>query len=560
VSVRPLSALAAAAAIVAAAGADAAGPEIPAIGARGTVRTVLAGSLIEELPVRFVGTLDGALGPGIDLYLVELEGPVGESIGIAAGMSGSPVSFEGRLFGALSYRLGGLPRRAIGGVTRIDQMRAAVLAGPAAGMPEPIATPLSASRLHPDVRRWLAEELDGTGLHVVAAGGSGSTVPAAPLEPGSAVGVALVRGDVDLAATGTVTAIDGDVVLAFGHPFLGTGRSEAPMVRAEVVHTLADLGGSFKIANVGEEIGAVLDDRLTAIAGYVGRKAAMIPVDVRIGEADGTEQSVRFEFVRRTALAPLLAGVGLANAVLGRVPFEQVGTVIARGAIELAGPAADLPVEWAAAGAGDGASPAVQLAAGLQRTLDLLYRNPFEEPLIEGIRLEVGTSPSPVSYRVDAVLFDRRPLRAGRPLRVVCELTGWRGAAERREIDLDVPHGIAPGTPLVLAVGAAGEIERLSGDSLEARLRTAGDFEAFVGALSRAAGPQRLTAALLRADGGVVAEGAVWKELPPSARRLANSEVLSGPITRLRASVVSRAEVVLDGPVSGVRTAKVVVR
>ena len=57
--------------------------------------------------------------------------------------------------------------------------------------------------------------------------------------PGSAVSAQLVRGDLEIAATCTVTYIDPKQLLACGHPVLQAGPVSLPMTKAEVVATLA---------------------------------------------------------------------------------------------------------------------------------------------------------------------------------------------------------------------------------------------------------------------------------------------------------------------------------
>lgn len=131
-AVAGLAALLAVVAVVAGAALPAAAAT-PEPGDRGVLRTALRGAQPEDVPVRFVGTFENFAGPGYDLHLVELEGPVGAHVGVASGMSGSPVYFDGELLGALSYSMGFFPKDAIGGVTPIaDMLDARRAAGPAA--------------------------------------------------------------------------------------------------------------------------------------------------------------------------------------------------------------------------------------------------------------------------------------------------------------------------------------------------------------------------------------------------------------------------------------------
>src|SRR5207249_3435632 len=76
------------------------------------------------------------------------------------------------------------------------------------------------------------------------------------IAPGDAVGAQLVRGDIDFTAIGTVTRVEGNRVLAFGHPFLQLGPVEYPMTRARVETVLPSLATSFKIASPADTVGA----------------------------------------------------------------------------------------------------------------------------------------------------------------------------------------------------------------------------------------------------------------------------------------------------------------
>jgi hypothetical protein len=90
-------------------------------------------------------------------------------------------------------------------------------------------------------------------------GGQQAAAPAAgapTLLPGDAVSVALTTGDITLGGTGTVSRVDGDRVLAFGHPMMGLGNAQLPMCSADVVAILPSTYESFKMANIGPSSGA----------------------------------------------------------------------------------------------------------------------------------------------------------------------------------------------------------------------------------------------------------------------------------------------------------------
>src|SRR5207302_1309262 len=76
----------------------------------------------EPMQVEILGVLKDSLGPGQDMILARLHGTRPEFTGVVAGMSGSPVYIDGRLVGALSYRIGQFSKEPIAGITPIEQM------------------------------------------------------------------------------------------------------------------------------------------------------------------------------------------------------------------------------------------------------------------------------------------------------------------------------------------------------------------------------------------------------------------------------------------------------
>ncbi len=84
--------------------------------------TVFEGVTPEPMEVEILGVLNDAIGPGQDMILGRLKGEKPEYTGVVAGMSGSPVYVDGRLVGALAYRIGQFSKEPICGITPIEQM------------------------------------------------------------------------------------------------------------------------------------------------------------------------------------------------------------------------------------------------------------------------------------------------------------------------------------------------------------------------------------------------------------------------------------------------------
>src|SRR5262249_19075423 len=236
------------------------------------------GKGIQRFDVEVLGLLK-RFAPGQDLILARVKGIGLENAGIIAGMSGSPIYIEGKLVGALAY---GWPfsKAPICGITPIKSMLDIrhVPAGPPvpiagaavstsslvsafkngdfagkleelvrsfkpAGSPDSMAAlPLPISfggRLETGaLSPRLAEAANWMTVPSGAAAPSSTVAEPLPLQPGSAVATQLLSGDMDLSATGTVTWVEGNSVLAFGHPFLSMGPVSMPMAQANVLTVL----------------------------------------------------------------------------------------------------------------------------------------------------------------------------------------------------------------------------------------------------------------------------------------------------------------------------------
>jgi hypothetical protein len=343
-------------------------------GMEGIGRTVFAGDQIEEFKVHIIGVLKNVTAPQHDLILARLEGAPLERTGVIQGMSGSPVYINGRLLGAVSYALGSFPKEPLAGITPISEMvnaaslntpsrlagdlaltwpatpaqvfaalgrlsaRAALGGAPTSSLR--VIGPASLADLAPALRPIGAAMVLG-GFDPAVDGELRKTLNVAPgpqeprsaqngastgaLRPGDAVGMALMRGDLEMGATGTVTHVDGNRVYAFGHPFLNMGPTTMPMTRARVVTVLPSLDSSMKIATLGPMIGTVSQDRSTGIAGITGSSPSELDVVVTLKSDRAADRRMQFKVVHDQTLTPLFAYVAILNALAG---FERQSGVL----------------------------------------------------------------------------------------------------------------------------------------------------------------------------------------------------------------------------------------
>lgn len=467
-------------------------------GMTGTAWTVFQGTTPEPMQVQVLGVLHGARGPGQDLIIAQLHGAKAEYTGVVDGMSGSPVYIGNKLLGSISYRIGIFSKDPIAGITPIEQMLE-VRDFPASDLTpvdvqtaqlertdssahdssstyprtinagnmtfQAMETPLVMSGFSPEAIHFWQEKTAGTALQSVAAGGSlepvggssASDMPAASaraaLEPGSAVSMQLIRGDLEVAATCTVTYVDPKQILACGHPVLGAGPVSLPMTTADVVTTLASPLDAFKIINTGAVIGAFTQDRESAIRGTLGAQAHMIPMRVSV-DAPGGPRKVNVEILDLPSLTPLAMQVVLLNSLLQSNENSEILSYHVTGNVNLAG-FPPVPVDvWASAGDGAPASMLAALQAGDH--FSRVYTNSARQGMIREIDLHVQALPRRVQVALSrARVISSDIVHAGDTIQVEATLRPWQQPERNVRILVKLPARLAPGNLRLLVSDAA---------------------------------------------------------------------------------------------------------
>lgn len=459
-------------------------------GLAGTAWTVFEGSQPEPMQVEILGLLHNALGPHQDLILARLHGTKAEYTGVVEGMSGSPVYIGSKLLGALSYRIGQFSKEPIAGITPIEQMLqvrdlpieqagignqgsgVSTEASETADIPssqatfQTIDTPLVMSGFSQPAIDFWQKQMRGTSLAPVSAGGMGgsstsdmqpSSAAAAALLPGSAISAQLVRGDLEISATCTITYIDPKQLLACGHPIMQSGTVSLPMTTADVVTTLASPLNAFKIVNTGATVGAFTEDRGSAIRGVLGATARMIPMHIALAGPDD-RRALSVEILDLPALTPQAMMVVLYQSLLQSNASTAAMSYHLTGSINLDGlPAVPLNL-WSTPGELAPAPLLLALLAGQQFTA--LYTNGARQGAIRGIDLHVQEIPKRIGVELrSARLVSNDIVHAGDTVEVEATIQTWQQPARNVRIPVRLPSRLGTGT-LRLLVSDAGTLDR----------------------------------------------------------------------------------------------------
>ncbi len=454
-------------------------------GMRGVAYTVFQGVNPEPMDVEVLGILHNVNGPKGDIILVRLHGAKVEYTGVVAGMSGSPVYLDGKLAGALAFRIGEFSKEPIAGVTPIadmleinamdkspaEEVAAAKptvnnVAGktsspgisPSVSEPEqsfanylrPIDAPLIFNGFSEDTMRTFAPQFASAGVvPVMGAGSMNSDVKQPePLVPGSAVSAVLVSGDMDIEATCTVTYVDANHLLACGHPLLQFGSVDLPMNKAQVLATLPSPLNAFKIVNTTERAGVFVQDRHTGILGVFNKKPDMIPVTLNI-HSGASEKQFHYQVLNNARLSPVAIMATVYQALHGVNEYGEEITYRLNGSIDVKGfPNVQLKNMFSPA---DGGQPAAMAAAlSLGERFGRIYDNPYNAPEVNGVNLDFDLVRERRWARLDSARTDVTEVRPGDEITVETVLAPYRGERSVHEIPVKIPPSVSKGTLRIL--------------------------------------------------------------------------------------------------------------
>lgn len=277
---------------------DTIAPEDLKAGMKGYALSVFKGTQPERFEVELVDVVQGPWSAKRTLLVKAAdENALRKINAYGAGFSGSPVFFSGRMAGAVSYGER-FQQEHVLGVTLIGDMLAELALSERAGDAQ---TQLDCGRCR--------------------------------LLPGSMISIPLVRGDIWLGSSGTVTTTIGDKVLAFGHPNQFVGEHVVlPIHRATVNGVMAKLDFSHKIVTpMAEEVGALIWDGEVAVVGRLGQKAPMLPYRIRYGE-----KVFNMEVVQHVEVLPQVVDAVLQQVVESMAHIDPDGLdLLVRYRIEL---------------------------------------------------------------------------------------------------------------------------------------------------------------------------------------------------------------------------------
>jgi len=540
-------------------------------GMKGYGRTVFQGGKIDRFEFEVLGVQKNA-APGRSRIMVRASGGPLADTGILAGMSGSPCYIDGKLIGALSTGIA-FEKEPIGGITPIaemlDQLR---------DIPElaPSRTPLILPKLEPPKVlkaallgqmldfNTLTDEGDAQALPMALAGSalgteaqrlwsgwpvtftavptlSGGREDASPIEPGGMAAITLMQGDLDLAASGTITYVSGKRVLLFGHQLFNLGPVDLPLWSATVSTTVASYQNSFKLAMPVAPIGALRLDRSSGVAGILGAEARMVPMRIGLNLGGKKTLNFRFELMDHPVATAALAATAVAQTLDAHTRGLGLQSLSMQGNIKLAGQPA-IVIENVIADLNPG-----RMAQYVGAMLQAICLNPFEKPVIEGISLTIKAEERLDLTAIAGVRLLKARAKRGEILPVLVTLQNIQGVRETATFNIQVPSSATKGKA-TLMVGDGYSLTAADPDERVIETASLGDV---VRILNGALRNNHAYALLVQAQPGAGLRGSRIEGIPPSVASLVGGDGASSD-NRLQRRIIGRALLPLEREVRGI--------
>jgi hypothetical protein len=308
---------------------------------------------------------------------------------------------------------------------------------------EPLATPLMTGGLSPAVLKQIAPLFARYGLTALQSGGGGSAAPddaPAKLEPGAALAVPLLTGDVDMTAIGTVTETIGDRVFGFGHPFNNEGPVQLPMGSGKINGIIANLQTSFKLGTLTRPRGELTTDESVGVAGELGQSAPTVPIEFNVRYADGSTRAFHFQAAQHPKFTPMIAGAALAAAITGPNELPQYNTVRYQITLQFAN-GQSIDIQNTAANAG-----AQELFGEIGLPLQAALENPFERVPVKRITGTIRISDDANLAQILDVNVPRSKYRPGETVKAYVTYKPFREPEGILPVEMELPRDLPQGT------------------------------------------------------------------------------------------------------------------
>jgi hypothetical protein len=547
-------------------------------GMKGKGYTVFSGTTVEEFECEVV-SVEYNFVPGWHVVWMEGLSDNFKRTGVAGGMSGSPVYIDGRLIGAVSLGFFNQRERSnIFGVTPFELMvkvaqrgmepnlsyegtqlfdlgsaaatqesgldmgQSLLAGGEVTRIPRPfderlfedisntsspvrsarLSIPVTLPTLNAEVLRFVKPIFDRLNFTPVQAAGGGGPIKESPVEEGQVIGPEYVRGDVSIFGYGTITYVDGNELLAYGHSADGEGNVNIPLSGGYVHFIFPSRSRSSKIASPTQPIGTLVQDRNPAIAGIIGKHPSYIPVNVNVQTADGKRHQKYYEVIRHRSYSPIYTGIG-AWMLMDGLEFSLGDYTLNMGATITLKEHPDLKTRelvykniYSSRGA-----PGFGVMQTLMMPMSQLAFNSYTKVQVENVTLDVNIEDKRRTASIQSLRMDKLRYRPGDTVEVEITLQPYFETPIVQTGTITIPKDVPEGVVTLLATNANfHESWQRNRAPLNFRHK---NINQLVELLQRGENNSEIIMELFVPEPGLTVQGKEFAHLPPSVMSVMNS-------------------------------------
>ncbi|MCX6583858.1 MAG: hypothetical protein NT166_27090 [Candidatus Aminicenantes bacterium] len=560
-------------------------------GMTGEAKTIFKGTEIETFKFKVLGVLEKFV-PDKNLIIVELESPVLEEAGIIAGMSGSPAYIDGKIIGSISYGFA-FSKRPIGGVTPIEDILKTDEYNNLT-----FSIDISDIKVQFDkenikyitdfLQKELARRINytphasltpirllGVNKGIDPAVLSGLTPMLSPagsfkdfkqdrfdarnikidrkmyeINAADAVAIPLIRGDFEFSASGTVTYVKGNKVYLFGHPFFNLGTVDFPLHKAEVISVVPSYQTSFKITASRNPIGAVQQDRFSAVQADLDQTPYMIPIKVFL---ENRNRTFNMEVVNHPLLTPILGSISLDNIFSSEYKQFGFSSLRVKGSIFIENEK-NIIIDDLFSGIN-----ASDEFGGLLLAINFFLMNNKDRTIkIQKMDFEIEGSERVSSTAIENVILAKQAFYPGELIDIRIQLKNERGNEPVEQMQITAPN-LKSGSEFYLMVAGKNEMIRFETKNIKTDYFPV-NLNTLIRAINNIRKNNRIYLKLMTPGEGIFIKGNEYSNLPLSLHNVFSYNTTSEDQSEMKFSTITEYQYPVPAVVSGIKIFKLKIK
>ena len=428
---------------------------------------------------------------------------------------------------------------------------------PTSAASELLAIPVTLPGVDSETMRFYKPIFDALNLIPVEAAGGGSPLKESPIEAGQTIGVASARGDYDAFGFGTITYVEGDQFIAYGHARNDEGHVNLPVSGGYVHHLVPARYRSYKVASATQLIGTLSQDRDAAIAGTIGKHPSYIPITLNMETTDGKQHNLFYEVIRHRNFSPFYAELGTVFLIeaLDFAIAEHTLTIDAKFTLK------DHPElttrEIASKNVYSSNFPGSGVRQALRTPLLQLIGNSYAKVEMEAINLNLKLESKRRSAVIESLRVDRQRYRPGETVEVIVMLRPYLENIMTQIGTIEIPNDVPDGLITLFAMSAAADDEwQRSRAPLNFRPK---NINQFIKILQRDGSNTDIILELFVPQPGLTVQGEEFSDLPTSVMSVMNTGKQGGESGYTEGTTLRRDKVSTDYVIFGSGTLELVV-